>query len=164
MTTRAWSSLPRDSAALFNPAFLALILGRAVQGATERGQNGIDWGESYLVIPMCLDSETRETIPRRINSSIVSWVARNPEIRSVLPQKLSGMSPLVTDGISMALHTEILLVDHGRLILGPKLLPKRVSGGTPEITAIQKTAYFLGRWFSTYPSTPGLFTLFGVRP
>jgi hypothetical protein len=160
----SWDRLPRDSAALFNPAFLTVLIGRGVQGAVQQEREGLPWEVAYLVVPMCLDAQTRESLPMRINSPVVSWVAKNPEVRSLLPGKLSAMSHLVSEGISFGLTGDVLELDQHILRTGSHRLPKTSTGSTPEVRDIQKTAYFLGRWFAAYPSTQGLYSLFGVRP
>jgi hypothetical protein len=159
-----WERFPRDSAALFNPALLAVLVGRGIQGALQEGKEGLTWELAYLVVPMSLDAETRKSIPMRINSPVVSWVAKNPEVRSLLPGKLSAMSRLVSEGISYGLSSELLTLDQHILKGGAHRLPGSITAATSEVKEIQKAAHFLGRWFGTYPSAPGLYSLFGVRP
>lgn len=161
---KAWHELPRDSAALFNPALLSILIERAVRGALQEGQDGLSWELSYLVTPMSLDSETRNSLPRRINSPFVSWIAKNPEVRSILPRKITSMSAYVREALYFGLNAGLFLVEKHFLTLGKNAPPKRLEAGTDEVQMLHKAAFFLGRWLSTYPNKAELYSLLGVQP
>lgn len=160
----AWEHLPRDSAALLNPALLAVLVERAVRGAVQEGHDGLPWELAYLLVPMSLDAETRKSLPMRINSPLVSWVANNSEVRSLLPRKISSMSGLVGESLHLGLSLNLLSLDRHLIREGSHTMPKTLKAGTNEVGEIHKAAHFLGRWLTSYPSSAGLYSLFGVQP
>lgn len=164
MKTRVWTTLPRDSAALFNPALLSIITLRAVQGAIEETRPGLPWEIAYLVAPMCLDSEIRRSLTMRINTPLVTWTADHAAIRATVPSKASAIAPLVTEGLETGLRADILALNGSALVLGKQKMTKAIPTSTTEVVQIQKAAKFLGRWLTVHPNSSAVLNLFGVRP
>ncbi|SEJ39653.1 hypothetical protein SAMN04487917_105313 [Arthrobacter sp. yr096] len=162
--SRVWLDLPRDSAALFNPALLAVTVLRGVQGAVEEGKRGLPWETAYLVVPMCLDADVRSALSMRLNTPMVSWIASHPSERAAIPGKAAAISPLVTVGLDLALRTRTLAIDGALIVPGEHKVPKVIKSASSEVAQIQKAAKYLGRWLTVNPNTTAVLNIFGVRP
>jgi hypothetical protein len=149
---------------LFNPAFVALLYVRTVQGWTsETGEDGVPFHFAHLAVAMTLHTPTRRAIPDRMNANFVDWIQRNPEVAARLPKSAQALGPLLRGGLLFALSSDVcrwrppnvLMIDRGA---------KSIRGESEEVIACQRAARFLGRWLPKSGSAASIFGLLKVRP
>lgn len=59
---KRWDQRPFEVKNLFNPAFCGLVLFRALQGYEEENPDGMPLSLALLVLPLCLQKDSREVI------------------------------------------------------------------------------------------------------
>lgn len=67
-----WSQRPPEEQRLLNPSFCALILWHSAKahGEATKAKTGIAFEECFLVLPMVLHRETRESLPTKTTTSL----------------------------------------------------------------------------------------------
>lgn len=156
-----------EQRSLFNPAFCAVLVHAAASGHSH-GALGrpLPLPLTYIVLPLALHQQTRLELPKTTRTSMVSWVQCNPLVLHGLSRRVSELRPFVSDGIVLALHTEVVETDpQGRL--APHKLKRRPSGFQPtkDWADCVKTAEFVGKWMSKKNlDLTTLLAIWGFRP
>lgn len=158
--------LSPEEFALFNPAFIALLNVRVIQGwVKETNEDGAPLVMAYLAVLMTLHAPTSQLAPMRITSNFFDWVQSNPEIPASFPRSARALTPLVRSGLLFSLSGGICeLRLPGILIAAPNATTKSIKGETVDIVQSQKVAHFFGRWLSRSGGAASIYSLLGVRP
>ena len=159
------SEFSREERALYNPAFTALVTSRAVQGHETQYGRSCPIPVGVLAAVMALQPTIRGTMPKTVKSGLTRWLEENKGVKVTVSQNATALAAVVRPGLLLALQSDILHVDEeGRLTVAPGQLTKTINGATDQVVAIQKAAYFLGRWLPSTGSLSTVMTLLGVRP
>lgn len=162
MELPSWEQRSAVSAAMINPALVALVIAISANRYEHEIGMAMPWELSFLVVPMALHSETRQVLPNRISSHMPKWVNDNPVITAGLGSRAKSLSPYVREGIRWGVRTSALTFE-GPLLHG-QVLGRFSRHDTNDLRAIAAAARFLGRWFSSVNSTATVFALLGVTP
>ncbi|WP_026423306.1 three component ABC system middle component [Actinokineospora inagensis] len=153
----------REERALYNPAFLALVCARVVQGHAQKHQPGCPLPLVLTASIMALQPAVRALLPRS-NASMTEWAESNGAVRVYMSTNTPGLLTVVRPGLLFALQNRVLFLEAAALTLRDKAIPKGIRNRSAEATAVQKAAHMLGRWLPTGGSTATVLTLLGVRP
>jgi hypothetical protein len=149
--------LSREERALYNPAFTALVVARAVQGHQDQYNQPCPITVAVLSAVMALQPSVRQILPRTIGSGLTRWLEENKAVKVTMAQNTTALAAVVRPGVLLALQTDVLQCDDaGRLGVTAGTLKKGITGRTEETVAIQKASHMLGRWL---PSTGSLSTV-----
>lgn len=159
------TELSREERALYNPAFTALLISRAVQGYETQYGRPCPIAVAILAAVMALQPAVRRTLPKSRRSGLARWLEENKAVKVTMSHNATALAAVVRPGLLLALQRGILHIDErGQLTVTPKRLKKTISGATDEVQSIQKAAHFLGRWLPSTGSLSTVMTLLGVRP
>lgn len=155
---------PFEEEALFNPAFLAVLLHRATKEHEQRSGMAMPIVLVYLVPPLALHQPTRESLPGVAVSQMGEWVRSNPLLIATLGERARSLRPLVSSGLCMGIRHGALVPDGSRIRAGRL---KRRSPGFPlseDATDCMAAAGFLGRWLAEQPDPVTVLAIWGLRP
>ena len=157
---------PREEAALFNPAFLAVLLRAAAREHGLRGDGAALPVPFAFVIPaLALHAPTRNELPHSVAAQMAVWVQSNPSLVADLPTRTTSLRPLVSDACVLGLRHGVLRATERGLTEGTLLRRRR---GTPpdtdDMQACIDAAAFLGRWFADQPDALTALAMWGLRP
>lgn len=157
-------SFSREERNLYNPAFMAVLVTRAVQGFEQ--QNGTPCHVLLAVLApvMALTPQLRAVLPSRINATTVNWIEREAAARVHLSQFAPHFGPIVKHGLAFGLNSDLLELVEGNLVRSTGRLRKSIGGDTEEVIELQKASQFIGRWLARAGDMRTVFTLMGVRP
>jgi hypothetical protein len=153
---------PSDEAALYNPAFLALLLSAAAREYEDKSGEGMPWSIAFLVLPMTLPGTIRSTLPQRTNAYLSNWTRSSPLSRLEVAAQASALAPFVREALRFGLRHRYFVLHGYRL--SSAVGRARVDGamGGEAITLV-KASRLVGRWLSkTEP--PQVFAQLGLRP
>ncbi|MFI6241880.1 three component ABC system middle component [Micromonospora sp. NPDC050795] len=156
--------LSREERNLYNPAFAGLLVARAVQGHEQEYGSGCHVLLAVLAPVMALTAPVRAVLPGSISSTTVNWIERESAARVHLRQAAPLLGPLVREGLLLSLRAGVLVLEEQHLLRSTRRIPKKIAGGTSEVSEMQKASLFLGRWLPRAGDLPTTFTLLGVRP
>lgn len=156
---------PVEELALFNAAFLALLVRRAADEHERRsGGHPLSAMLVYLVLPLALHGPTRRQLPRNVTSQMGEWIRAHPDAAAGLGERVRALGPLVSAALRLGLTHGLLTSDAGALRANS--LPRRPRGmsRSAEVDECIDKAGFLGRWFSEQPDPVTTLALWGLRP
>lgn len=157
--------LSREERALFNPAFMAVVCCRVVQGHAQKHTPSCPLALVITAAVMALQPAIRAALPSKTSASLAKWAEENHSVRVTMAANASSLSSVVRPGMQFALQTGILqLDDAARLELRSGAIPATIRGVSSNVIAIQKAAHMLGRWLPTAGRTSTTMSLLGVRP
>jgi Family of unknown function (DUF6521) len=162
-----WRARSIEERNLLNPGFCAVLLWHSARGYSIERKATMAIELSFLVLPFVLHRETRESLPRNIKSSLPTWLAEHPLVRTRLHERAFALRPFTREALLFG-------GSHGLLSLGAEgihanaEMKKRVTAGlkptSDEVRACAKQAEFLGRWLEKAGDTETVMALLGVRP
>lgn len=166
----AWQERTHEERNLLNPAFCSALLWHAAKGASENSNSlrtSLSFNEAFLILPLVLHQNTRESLPIRVSSSFPVWISASPLIVASLPERAKSLVPYTREAIAFGGSGGILRIEGQEI----KILPEQASNiratmrrTSFEVQQCMKKAEFLGKWFAHTGSPETIFTLLGVRP
>jgi hypothetical protein len=161
---KRWDLRPFETKNLFNPAFCALLLMRALESFETEDPRGIPFSLSLLILPLSLHKDTRDVLAPSSRSYLLKTVETKPQMLIGLPDRITEMLPFTLEALGLAMQMGCFEVSQdGRLKGVPKAVKKRVAG-TEESIACQRVAKLLGREFARIGDRVTVYTAFGIRP
>jgi hypothetical protein len=151
-----------DARALFNPAFLAALIGRAAVAHRTDHDAPLPLALGYLVAPMVLHAPTREALPR-VNARLAKWADQHQLLRAELRWRAPQLPEITRRGLRFGLRYELIALTRVGIEPAPAL--SRV--GAPrggEAAECWKAAELLGRWLPRAGPPATVLALLGVRP
>lgn len=158
-----WIERSPTVAAMLNPALLAVVASSAAEEFNRLSGEPLPYAFPFLVAPLVLHRDTREALPRRIDSHLATWLLRNPVLAAGFPDRAKALAPAVTEGLRFGLsHGSLSLTENGHLLggLAETARPARVG----DISDIVSRSGFVGRWLTKLDKSATAFALLGVRP
>lgn len=151
-----------DARALFNPAFLAALIGRAAVGHRTDHETPLPLALGYLVAPMVLHTPTREAVPR-VNARLAKWADEHQLLRAELRQRAPQLTEITRRGLRFGMRHELLALTPGGIDAVAALTRLPAPGGG-EAAECWKGAELLGRWLPRAGPPATVLALLGVRP
>jgi hypothetical protein len=165
MSTVVADTRPVEEVALFNAAFLALLVRRAADEHERRsGRRPLPMMLAYLVAPLALHGPTRRQLPSNVATQMGEWIRAHPDAAAGLGERARALRPLVSAGLRLGLAHGLLTAEGGSV--RACALPRRPRGmaRSAEVDECINKAGFLGRWFSEQSDAVTTLALWGLRP
>jgi hypothetical protein len=153
-----WSARSKVPAAFLNPALIAAVITAAAGGYDRETQSPLPWPLSFVIAPLVLHRETRETLPPSLATHLGAWVSRNPVLRAGLPLRALSLVEPVREGLRFGLRHGLLTVEAGGIRNAARLRPPDAG----DIRQVLSKATFAGRWVSRAEEPATVFALFGM--
>jgi hypothetical protein len=161
---KKWDQRPFEVRNLFNPAFCGLILFRALQGYEEEDPNGMPFSLTLLVLPLCLQKDSRQMIADSPRSYLLNTVEKHPQLLVGFADRVSALMPFAFEAFGLLMERGCFDVSQdGRLKTAPGRVRKAVTG-TGESIVCQRVARIIGKEFARIADRVTVYTTFGVRP
>lgn len=161
---KRWDQRPFEVRNLFNPAFCGLVLFRALQGYEEKSPAGMPYSLSLLVLPLCLQKNSRKVIEANPRRYLLRTVENNPQLLVGFADRASDLMPFALEAFGFLMERGCFVVSHdGRLKTVPDRVRKSISG-TTESKACQRVARIIGKEFARIADRATVYTTFGIRP
>lgn len=162
-----WHARSLEERNLLNPGFCATLLWHAAQGYASERNTPMAIELSFLVLPFVLHRETRESLPRNITTSLPTWLAEHPIVRTRLGERSAALRSFTREALVFGGSHGLLSLGHDGVRANVNM-KKRVNAGlrptSDEVRECAKRAEFLGRWLEKAGGTETVMALLGVRP
>jgi len=162
-----WTTRTIEERSHLNPAFCSLLLWHAAEGHAEVAERSLSFEESFLVLPLVLQRDTRASLPRTRRTSLASWLDDNPLARGRLARSSRLLVAHTREALLFgSIHGLIRIVD-GRVAanrLWRRQVRRIISGGSEEMRDCTKRSEFVGKWMASAGSASTVLALVGVRP
>lgn len=161
---KRWNQRPFEIRNLFNPAFCGLILFRALQGYEEENPDGMPFSLALLVLPLCLQKDSRQVIADSPRSYLLKTVENNPQLLVGFADRTTDLLPFALEAFGLLMERGCFVVlQDGRLKTVPDRVRKSVTG-TSESVSCQRVARIIGKEFARIADRVTVYTTFGIRP
>jgi hypothetical protein len=151
-----------DARALFNPAFVAALIGRAAIGHRTERDAPLPLALGYLVAPIILHPPTREALPR-VTARLAKWADDHHLLRAELRWRAPQLSGVTRGGLRFGLRHDLLALTPVGIEAGPAFERLRAPADD-EAAECWKAAELLGRWLPRAGPPETVLALLGVRP
>jgi hypothetical protein len=162
-----WTNRSPEERALLNPSFFSLLFWHAATGHMAEGGAGLPFGTGFLVLPMVLHRETRESLPKMVTTSLPVWLDDNPLVRARLAERARTLVPYTREALLFGGTRGFLTVSEDRVSAEQgwkRKISAELRRSSDEVRSCAKRADFLGRWFARAGSPATVMALMGVRP
>lgn len=162
-----WGERAPEERALLVPSLSAVLLWQAAVGHQAAINSGLPFDTAFLVLPIVLHRETRESLPKSVATSLAVWLDEHPLVRARMADRARVIVPYTKEAIMFGGTHGLLSITGYEVKANPDWKRKVVSGlkGTSdEVRACAKRAEFVGRWFAKAGSSRTVMALLGVRP
>ena len=151
-----WTSRPAEERALLNPSFCSGLLWQASVGYESTVHAPLPFDISFLILPIVLHRETRESLPRTVRTSLAVWIDDNPLARLRVADRARALARFTKEAMMFGgLHG--LLELKGSAIAANLDWKKRIDddlkNSTDEVRACAKRAEFVGKWLASSGSS-----------
>jgi len=161
---KRWDQRPFEVRNLFNPAFCGLVLFRALQGYEEENPDGMPFSLALLVLPLCLQKDSRQVIADSPRSYLLNTVEKNPQLLVGFADRARDLMPFALEAFGLLMAKGCFVVSQdGRLKTVPNRVRKSVTG-TRESISCQRVARIIGKEFARIADRVTMYTTFGIRP
>jgi hypothetical protein len=161
---KRWDQRPIEIRNLFNPAFCGLILFRALQGYEEENPDGMPFSLVLLVLPLCLQKESRQVIADSPRSYLLNTVEKNSQLLVGFAGRARALTPFAFEAFGLLMEKGCLVVSQdGRMKTVANRVRKSVTG-TNETVSCQRVARIVGKEFARIADRVTVYATFGVRP
>lgn len=151
----------------YNPAYTGCLLYASLYEFSQMKQAGMDLAFPFLILPLSMNKNVSESLPRSVRTPIESWVYENGESVAMLHHQAEAFVPVVKAGLSFLLDRDVISVSSSGLISkGSKSISRQPSffKKSTDMQRALRTSKLLGRWFSQASSVEIVFVIFGIRP
>lgn len=166
MTSSLWADRPVEQARLLNPAFLAALLWSCTTGYSSVEEQGMPYMLSFVAIPVILHQATRESLPKTVRTSLVTWLADNSQVHVRFTERAGSLVPLVKEGILFGTNGQLIEIASSRIVAAPR--PRSMASflrqSSDEVSTCMTKAKFVGKWFASSGSYTTVMALWGVAP
>lgn len=161
---KRWDQRPFEVRNLFNPAFCGLVLFRSLQGYEEENPDGMPFSLALLVLPLCLQKDSRQVIADSPRSYLLNTVEKNPQLLVGFADHARDLMPFALEAFGLLMEKGCFIVSQdGRLKTVPDRIRKSVTG-TSESISCQRVARIIGKEFARIADRVTVYTTFGIRP
>jgi hypothetical protein len=163
-----WQARSAEEENLLNPSFCSVLLWHAARGYTSQvDTEGLPFETAFLVLPMVLHRETRESLPKSHKTSIAVWLDLNPLARSHITDRARLLVPFTKEAMNFGGLYGLMRFSNRNLNGLPewkRKIESVFSDCSEEVRDCAKRAEFVGKWFAKTGNAPTILALFGVRP
>jgi hypothetical protein len=162
-----WRLRSLEERNLLNPGFCSTLLWHAALGYASERKIAMAIELSFLVLPFVLHRETRESLPRNIMTSLPTWLAEHPIVRTRLGERAAALRPFTREALMFAGSHGLLSLSAEGVRANAEMKKHVVAGlklTSDEVRACAKRAEFLGKWLEKAGGTETVMVLLGVRP
>jgi len=123
---------------------------------------------SFLVLPIVLHRETRESLPKVVRTSLAVWIEQNPLARPRIGDRARALVRFTKEAIMYGGLHGLLEVGSDGGIGAKQEWKKRIAGdlkdSSDEVRLCAKRAAFVGRWLAGSGTPDTVMAILGVRP
>jgi hypothetical protein len=149
-----------EAIALFNAVFTSEVLVNACWSNMQRGSSGLPWPAAFLILPIALHPQTRESVPRDRRMTLARWAVRHGDLLADFDFRVANMVMPTKRAIRHGIRAGRLEIQGSNIIALAR--PKTPTPSWPaEMTDSVKAARFCGQWFNDI-ETHTAFELLGL--
>jgi hypothetical protein len=162
---KSWEERPIEVAHLLNPAFCGEVLRCSIQKYNEFAPQTFPYSLSFLVLPIVLHRQTRESISLAKREQLHTWMQEHQDVRIGFAERARRLVPFTKEALTFLLQVgKIIVDDTSGLKLARRASRRLDSEGENEALDCFRKAEIVGRWFARAGNPANIYTMLGVKP
>lgn len=164
---KSWGERSREEAYLLNPAFCSIIIVSACIGYRESNRQPLPFALVFMILPLILHKHTRESLPKKSNTSLPGWLQENCGAKLGFYDRLKALQPHTREALNYGLIFNLIGIDNSGSInslINNNQVRKAFQVLDREDWECVAKAKILGKWFGNSASTETTMALWGIRP
>jgi hypothetical protein len=161
-----WNERPQEIAHLLNPAFLGVLIRRAVARYETASSRGMPFALTPFILPLVLHARTRSMLPT-IATTFPTWLQEHRELLVDFPHRVAELTPYTREALIFALQRNALTIDsQGGFREGKAKMKGKTKypDKSVEIGECWRRSEFVGRWLAEAGPVATVYGLVGVSP
>lgn len=164
-----WSERTIEEQRLLNPSFCSMLLWFSSFGhaAASAAGLGLTFEECFLVLPMVLHRDVRESLPGSVATSLAVWVGNNPLAPATVADRARALIPFTREAIRFGGCYGVLQFQGTTARANPDWRKRMAASrdySSDEVRICANRAEFIGRWFSRTGDAVTIMSIIGVQP
>ncbi|MFG2419653.1 three component ABC system middle component [Streptomyces sp. NPDC048448] len=155
----------QEESALFNPAFLAVVIRKTAELYESEAKEKMPISLAFLAAPAAMSKQIRDTFPIMKTTSLLVWIETHEKECLILHRNTPALAPAVRKALIFGTQAGLFTLQHARIGAIPASKIKNLrslSQGSPEVKDILKVAERLGKSFARSGDAASIFSIWGV--
>ena len=164
---RSWTIRPPEERALLNPSFCSCLLWHAASGYERAVQTPLPFDLAFVVLPIVLHRQTRESLPRAARTSLAVWIDEHPLARSYVADRARVLLTFTKEAMIFGGMYGLLDLAGVKVMANAgwkKRIDADLKTATDEVRECAKRAEFVGKWLAGSGNSGTVMAILGVRP
>lgn len=159
-----WEKRSIELASLFNPAFCSLLLRQSIAGYQENNLIGMPFSLTFLILPIVLHRNTRQTLPRDVRKKMHAWLTEHNEAKIFFCERTQSFIPYTKEALIYGMKEGLIDInENGEFIVIPRTVNLPWKEKT-EFYEFIKRARYVGRWLRDSGEPMTIYHMWGIRP
>ncbi len=159
----SWKERPNTVAYLLNPAFCGEVIHRFISQYQKTNKVSVPFQLLFLVLPLVLHKEIRESLPSKSNKNFITWVEENQSIKMILPKLIKEIVPYTKESIMFLMIYKVIEINGKGEIIN-LIKPKKIKSQN-EVAECYNKAELVGKWFANSNcNSQSIFINLGIKP
>ncbi len=134
-------------------------------GFTEQSQNGMPYPLIFLLLPIVLHKNTRETLPKSLATKMHPWLQQNEEVKIGFSDRCAAITGYTREAILFGVAGTLFRFSSDLTLQAPPLrLPPLAWPRDSEPVICRQRARFVGKWLATAGDVTTIFATWGILP
>ncbi|MDD5738690.1 MAG: DUF6521 family protein [Candidatus Pacebacteria bacterium] len=163
---KPWSERSIEEANLLNPAFCCAALAMSIAGYSGVNDAGMPYPLTFMVLPIVLHKQTRESLPPSTRTSLAVWMQNNADAKVLYAERLLSLKPYTREAIQFGLLYDWIALRHGWLVqttFEESISARILQNLDNEAKDCVSRAKLVGKWFALAGSAQTVMNLWGIR-
>jgi len=164
---KSWTARSPEERALLNPGFCSCLLWHAATGYQAAVQAPLPFDLTFVVLPIVLHRQTRESLPRTTRTSLVVWIDEHPLARSLVADRARRLVPFTKEALVFGGMYGLLNLTSVMVIANTEWKRRIIADlrtSSDEVRDCSKRAEFVGKWLAGSGSSGTVMAILGIRP
>ena len=164
---KPWVERTHEEAHLLNPAFCCATITASFAGYRESRDQSFPFVIAFMVLPIILHKDTRESLPNSTRTSMPAWLQDHAQAKLGFYGRLMALQPYTREAITYGLAfgwVEIGNLGKIQCVTTDAQINRTIQSLDGDAHDCVSRARFLGRWFGKMASTETILALWGIRP
>ena len=164
---RPWAERTSEEQRLLNPSFCSLLVWHCASGYLKAAQKPIRFELAFLLLPIVLHREVRDSLPPSVKTSIPVWINRNPSLVPKIADRARLLSSFTKEAVLFGGKHGLFAPSIATILpiesCAPKI--KKIEKSlSEEVNLCLRRAEFVGKWYAKSGDVVTILALLGVRP
>ncbi|MBL4746985.1 MAG: hypothetical protein JKY08_11555 [Flavobacteriaceae bacterium] len=149
---------------LLNPAFCGAVYVAMVDGYNSKSESNIPIYLPYVLMPIILHKDSRNTIPSTAITKFHSWIQSKEQVKIGLHKRVKSLEPFISEAMLFLSGQGLLMIDDlGAIELTSKTKINKIIKNSESISEYIRKAKTLGTICGNTHSDSTILALLGLQ-